>query len=254
MSGMADGPFGAGLGVSRLDLPPGFTQVALRESGDAFAHAMATADDAGAATLVWVRRFDLAEFAVVLEPEEPLVGARRALYLGLLAMADALAFHAPPEKPLVFAWPDTLKFDGAIIGGGRVGWSAGTAEMAVPHRLVFGGMIRMASLDDSAGGSFRVGTSLEVEGFEGVEASHIIESFARHLMAHADAWGEGGFKPLGELWLARLEVDGEGRRGLDVTGDLLVHHPGGRTPERWALSPRLADPSWLDASTGEPKL
>ena len=53
-------------------LPPGFSLVTLRESGDAFAHACAIAAEAGAATLVWVRRFDTVEFAVVLEPDAPL--------------------------------------------------------------------------------------------------------------------------------------------------------------------------------------
>ena len=52
-----------------LELPPLYDVVPLRELGDAFAHACAIADDRGAGTLVWVRRFDLAEFAVVLEPE-----------------------------------------------------------------------------------------------------------------------------------------------------------------------------------------
>ena len=66
-----------------LDLPPPFRAVALREVGDAFAHATQIAADAGAGTLVHVGRFDLAEFAVVLEPEEPLRTARRALYAGL---------------------------------------------------------------------------------------------------------------------------------------------------------------------------
>src|SRR5262249_6144518 len=51
-----------------LDLPPGYTLVALREHGDAFAHACAIAAKAGAGTLVWVRRYDLVEYAVVLEP------------------------------------------------------------------------------------------------------------------------------------------------------------------------------------------
>ena len=41
--------------------------------GDAFAHATSIAAEQGAGTLVYVGRFDLAEFAVVLEPEEPLV-------------------------------------------------------------------------------------------------------------------------------------------------------------------------------------
>ena len=44
-----------------LDLPPGYTLVALRELGDAFARACEIAAEAGAGTLVWVRRYDLVE-------------------------------------------------------------------------------------------------------------------------------------------------------------------------------------------------
>src|SRR5207245_4035574 len=83
-----------------LDLPPPFSLVTLREVGDAFAHATAHAAALGAGTLVYVGRFDLAEFAVVLEPDEPLRRARCALYAGLCALADALAVHAPPGKPM----------------------------------------------------------------------------------------------------------------------------------------------------------
>src|SRR5688572_29835550 len=79
----------------KLDLPPAFREMALREAGDAFAHAKAIAGEQGAGTLVWVRRFDLVEFAVVLEPEEPLAAARRAHYAGMCALFDALAVHAP---------------------------------------------------------------------------------------------------------------------------------------------------------------
>src|SRR5499425_2443274 len=60
-----------------LDLPPPYRLVTLREVGDAFAHARQVAAEEGAGTLVYVGRFDLAEFAVVLEPEEPLKTARR---------------------------------------------------------------------------------------------------------------------------------------------------------------------------------
>ena len=62
-----------------LDLPPGYALVALRELGDAFAHGCEIAAKSGAGTLIWVRRYDLVEFAVVLEPGEPLMSARRAL-------------------------------------------------------------------------------------------------------------------------------------------------------------------------------
>ena len=76
-----------------LDLPPAFRLVSLREVGDAFARAQEIAPDEGAGTLVWVGRFDLVEFAVVLEPDEPLRSARRALF----AHARATSGRACPS-------------------------------------------------------------------------------------------------------------------------------------------------------------
>src|SRR5215475_11985346 len=100
-----------------LDLPPPFRLVTLREVGDAFAHARKIAAEEGAGTLVHVGRFDLAEFALVLEPDEPLRSARCALYAGLAALADALALAAPPERPITFGWPDAVHVDGGLVGG-----------------------------------------------------------------------------------------------------------------------------------------
>src|SRR5919202_5674183 len=108
-------------------LPPPYACVTLREHGDAFAHARAIAREAGAGTLVRVRRFDVVEFAVVLEPEEPLASARRAFYAGMAALADAVGAHRMPEKPVVVDWPDAVRYDGALIGGGRLGWPPGCA-------------------------------------------------------------------------------------------------------------------------------
>src|SRR3954449_637499 len=114
--------------ATALDLPPGFRVVTLREVGDAFAHAKANAAELGAGTLVFVGRFDLAEFAVVLEPDEPLRLARRAFYAGMTALADALAAHAPPEKPMTIDWPDAIRIDGGLIGGGRLAWPENADE------------------------------------------------------------------------------------------------------------------------------
>jgi hypothetical protein len=108
---------------SGLDLPPAFRLVTLRELGDAAAHARKIAPKAGAGTLVWVRRFDAAEFAVVLEPSEPLKSARRAIYAGMAALGDALAIQAPPEVPISFDWPDAIRIDAALVGGCRLAWS-----------------------------------------------------------------------------------------------------------------------------------
>jgi hypothetical protein len=105
-----------------LDLPPPFRAVMLREVGDAFAQAAAIAAEAGAGKLVHVGRFDLAEFAVVLEPDEPLRTARHAIYAGMCAPGDALATIAPPKKTISFDWPDAVRVDGGLVGGARLTW------------------------------------------------------------------------------------------------------------------------------------
>ena len=120
-----------------LDLPPPFRPVVLREAGDAFAHAIAHAEELGAGSLVFVGRFDLAEFAVVLEPEEPLFEARRSFYAGMTALADALAALAPPETPISIAWPDAIRVNGsgALPAGitKRVGSSCQTRSQLTPR-------------------------------------------------------------------------------------------------------------------------
>lgn len=240
--------------VAPLDLPPVYTAVRLRERGDAFARACAIAGERGAGTLVHVGRFDRIEVAVVLEPEEALSRARRAFFAGMAAVGDALASFAPPEKPLAFAWPDTILFDGAAVGGGRLGWPADCPEDAVPDWLVFGATLVAARVGIGEPGYHAGSTSLEEEGFGSVD--DVIASFARHLMVHVDAWGEQGFDPVARAYLERLERAKAGDRlGLDLNGDLLVRHHGATGPvARTPLLPALRTPAWLDPATGEVRL
>ena len=39
----------------------------------------------------------------------------------MVALRDALLVHAPPERPITFDWPDVVRVDGGLIGGGRLG-------------------------------------------------------------------------------------------------------------------------------------
>jgi hypothetical protein len=176
------------LSAAKLDLPPPFTLVTLREVGDAFAHAVQIAPEQGAGTLTYVGRFDLAEFAVVLEPDEPLRTARRTLYLGMFALMDALLTYAPPEKPIEIEWPDAIRVDAGLVGGGRIAWPSDAREDEPPDWMVFGGMIRTVSLGDNEPGLNPLSAALEEEGFTDLAAGALVESFARHLMVHTDAW------------------------------------------------------------------
>jgi len=239
-----------------LDLPPGYTLVALRELGDAFAHGCETAAESGAGTLVWVRRYDLVEFAVVLEPDEPLRSARRALFAGMNAVADAIAAHCPPERDVSFDWPDAVLFDAGLLGGARLGWPGDCAEDEVPAWLVLGVILRAADMTQVEEVQAGSGVSLLGEGFEMVDTDAIIESFARHLMTAFDRWNERGFDAIARDYLGRLPkaVAGE-RRGIDLNGDLLVGAPGGRgMPERSSLKDALAKAGWYDPQSRGPKI
>src|SRR5436853_1296691 len=184
-----------------LDLPPPFTLVTLREVGDAFAHAVEIAPKRGAGSLVYVGRFDLAEFAVVLEPDEPLRTARRTLYLGMTALTDALLAYSPPEKPVEIDWPDAIRVDGGLVGGGRLAWPKGAREDEAPEWLVFGAMIRTVSMGEGEPGLNPLAAALEEEGFTDLTAAALVESFARHLMVYTAAWQEHGFGAVAKGYL-----------------------------------------------------
>lgn len=240
--------------ATALDLPPLFRLVTLRERGDAFAHAMAIAAEEGAATLVHVGRHDLAEFAVVLEPAEQLSTARRAIYIGLCALGDTLAAHAPPEKPISFDWPDAIFVDGGLVGGVRLGWPPGPEDGEPPPWLVVGAAIRVVAWDGLEAGQRPLTTTLEEEGFDDLGPGRLIESFARHLMAAVDAYQEKGFGDLTKRYLTRLVPEKDVRRDIDENGDLLVRPAGAHLGERRSLVSALATPSWLDPVTRGPRM
>ncbi|MBV9347382.1 MAG: hypothetical protein JO245_05335 [Pseudolabrys sp.] len=238
---------------SGLSLPPPYTLITLREVGDAFGHAIEVAPKAGAGTLVYVGRFDLAEFAVVLEPDEPLRTARRVFYAGMAAIADALAANAPPDIPLEIVWPDAIHVNGGLVGGGRLAWPRTAKEDETPQWLVFGAMIRTVSMLGE-GGLTPLVTALEQEGFEDFGSRELVESFARHFMSANDAWNEKGFGEVAKSYLPRMTPEKGARRDIDENGDLTIRRMGKMGVERKSLVAALAEPSWLDPKTKGPKI
>lgn len=221
---------------AELSLPPPFQLVTLREAGDAFAHAQSIAARDGAGTLVWARRFHMAEFAVVLEPEEPLASARRVIYAAANALADALAIHAPPQQPIGFDWPGALRVDGALVGGVRLAWPANAADDAVPDWLVLGGSVRMIVMRAGEPGFRPLLGGLDEQGFEELSPSALIEGFSRYFLREMNEWNAEGFDVIEQRWLRRAE---------DGTAAM---------PDERLLAEALRVPAWLDPSTGAPWL
>ncbi len=223
--------------AAALELPPPFSVVPLREIGDAFAHAQEIAAKTGAGTLVWTRRFDLAEFAVVLEPDLPLRLARRALYPAMNALGDALAALAPPQRGIAFGWPDAVRVDHALVGGVRLAWPP-VAEDEVPDWLVFGAMIRTVVMQAGEAGFRPLLGGLDEQGFEELSPSAVIESWTRYFLREMDRWSETGFEGAAARWRERATIDAAIDESGAVNGVSLVS--------------ALRRPSWLDPETGAP--
>jgi biotin-(acetyl-CoA carboxylase) ligase len=219
------------------DLPSVFRPIiALREAGDAMARAIAEAPAQGAGTLVWVRSWARIEAAVVLEPEQPLAAARPALLAALAAFADAAGALGPPEVPLTFDWPGTIRVNGGVVGAARLAAPPGCPEDAVPDWLVVGIEVAFAAPDQDPGRD-PGRTTLFEEGYADTTPAEMTAAWARHLMATLAEWQARGLRAVAERYLARLDpsLGAGGRRGIDpATGDLVIAREG--TRERLALA------------------
>lgn len=227
-------------------LPPPFELTTLRERGDAFAEAIRLAPTHGAGTVVRTGRFDTLEFAVVLEPEEPLAQARVAFPLCMGALASALALHVPPQRPLAIRWPDAFLLDTVIHGGGRLAAPDGAGETEAPGWLVFGARV---ALERAGGAEVPVAMSLAEAGLDEIDPLRLIADFCAHLLSTFDLRGHEGMQAAGAAYLTRLDI---GKAGLDKrlaeNGDVLIARPGG--VERLSLAAALDPARWL-AEMGE---
>jgi Biotin/lipoate A/B protein ligase family len=233
--------------AATIDLPPPFRVIKLREVGDAFVQAQSIAASEGAGTLVYVGRFNVVEFATVLEPDEPLRLARRAFYAGLNALGDAVTANAPPGPPITFGWPDAIHVDGGLVGGGRLAWPR-VSEDRVPDWIVFGALIRTVSLGRE-GGVHSPASALQDESFLELNSDRLIETFARHLMANINTWETLGFEAIARSYVRRLATQKGAIASIAANGDLLMQWRGRNEPERHPLLDALAFPTWLDSGS-----
>lgn len=231
---------------ARGPLPPPFELVTLRERGDAFAAAIDLAPTRGAGTLVRTGRFDALEFALVLEPEEPLASARTAFALCMGAFASALALHVPPQRPLTIRWPDAVFLDGVIHGGGRLASPQGCREDERPGWLVFGAT---AALERRESADVPLAMSLAEAGLDEIDPGLLLADFCAYLLAGLDARVHEGLAAAAEPYLSRLDLKAGLARGLADNGDLLLARPGA-SAERLALASALDAARWL-AEMGE---
>jgi biotin-(acetyl-CoA carboxylase) ligase len=233
-------------------LPPLYTLTAVGAGSDAFARAAElAAGPAEDGTIVWSRRPDRLDCALVFRPDTPLPEALPVVYPLALGLGDAFGALAPPIVALHFRWPDGIEVNGGLAGGLRARWESGIAPEEAPGWLVVGICVNVAS--DDAGSPER--TSLQAEGCADITAIGLLESFSRHALAWINRWQEDGFAPVRAAWLSRAAgLDAEfavalgDRRiagqfaGLDDRGNLLLLID--RRTQTVALADVLHQPSW----------
>ncbi|MGH6928515.1 MAG: biotin/lipoate--protein ligase family protein [Dongiaceae bacterium] len=233
-------------------LPPLYRLAAVDAGSNAFAQAVGLA--AGTSqdgTVVWSRRSDRLDCAIVFRPEAPLPEALPVVYPVALGLGDAIGALAPPVTAVHFRWPDRIEVNGAFAGGLRAGWAGGMATEDTTGWLVVGVCVLVAS--PQAPSAER--TTLQDEGCMDMTTTGLLESFSRHALAWINRWQDDGFDPVREAWLSRaaglsgdvaLELsDGRiaGRfAGLDERGNLLLTVD--RLTRTVALADALRRPSW----------
>lgn len=229
--------------VSRVHLPPPFTLHRTTQR-DVLAAAVALAPHEGAGTLVLHQSPGLLAFAVVFEPEQPLVEAQLAFLLGMTALGDALAAHCPPERPVRLTWPDQVTYDAARIGGGRFAIAPGTADDAVPDWMVFAAELIADRDQIEEAGAYPQSTSLKEESFDAAE--DILSTFASYLMLYFDRWAHEGFAAVSNRYLMR--VDPPLLRGVRrIDGDRMIEiKPAGGSKSFPPIREAIATQVWRD--------
>lgn len=177
-------------------------------------------------TIFWSPRADRFQAAIVLAPEEPLRIAALAVYLGMLAMGDALGSTIPAGIDVTFIWPNRINLNGGLLGAVVLEAPPMTSQEATPEWLalsfdlaITGGAVMADTQDASV-------TTLEEEGCGAVDSGELLEALARHALVWSNRWHDDGFAPLRPAWIRRLEQDPD-TVDLDEAGNLLVTRDGG---------------------------
>ena len=226
-----------------LLLPPPYT-LHRSDSPDVLARAVSLAPEHGAGTLVVYQGPGLLAFAVVLEPDQQLEVAQMAFALGMVALADALAAHCPPERSVRLIWPDELRYDKARLGGGLFAIPPDTEAQDVPDWMVFAAEL-VADRDTlTEPGQHPHSTSLKEEAFD--PAEDIIATFASYMMLYFDRWAHDGLDAVTNRYLMR--VDPPLLRGVRrIEGDRLVEvTPSGGGRRSGPMLSELNASGWRD--------
>ena len=145
--------------------------------------------------------------ALVLAPEVPLEDAVAMLPLCGVGFQNALGALAPPEVAVHLDWEGGIFVNGAVCGKLRM--AASHADPAVrPDWIVVGIEIPLWPETDQPGENPGE-TALYAEGCADVDATALLESWARHSLVGINRWQDDGAGPLHKEWRGLARNIGE---------------------------------------------
>lgn len=193
----------------------------------------------GAGDIVWSRSTERFALAVIFEPEVRRDRAAEMLPLAIVALGDALGALVPPELPITWLWPGTVRADGAKVGEARMAMGPDD-EAGIPHFVIIDIWIALRVRGGDEPGQDLDNTTLYDEGCGDLDRTSMIESFSRHLMTWLHRWSSEGFASVHEAFLFRADQHREtvtishgGQNvsgtftGLDESGNLLLRNAAG---------------------------
>jgi BirA family transcriptional regulator, biotin operon repressor / biotin---[acetyl-CoA-carboxylase] ligase len=184
----------------------------------------------------WVSPVGNLYASVLLRVDGPIAASAQLSFVAGLALADALARHAPDGTLLRLKWPNDVLIGGAKVAGILLE-SVGRAKGAGAASLVVGTGVNIVS---SPPATPYPATSLREQGFAAITPRALLGAYLRALDHWLRQWREAGFAGVREAWCARgvglgerirLRLDREELHGrfVDVTpgGALLLDLDGG---------------------------
>ncbi|MGQ3487189.1 biotin/lipoate--protein ligase family protein [Roseovarius pacificus] len=145
--------------------------------------------------------------ALVMAPEVPLEQAMAMLPTCGIGFQNALGALGPPEVAVHLEWDGGLRINGAACG--RLRTMAGTSDaQAMPGWLVVGLELPLLSAGGQPGDRPDE-TALYEEGCADVDATALLEAWARHTLHWITRWEADGPRPLHAEWRGLAHDMGE---------------------------------------------